>query len=405
MRVRNFRLYFVGQLISTIGLWMQQVAEVWLILKLTDSAVALGMITFTRFGPILLFGLWGGVIADRVDKRRMLVVTQTLLGLLAGTLALISVAGGITVPILYSFSLAAGIVNALDNPTRRAFVREMVAIDDVPNAVSLNSAVMTSARAIGPAISGLLLAGPGATIVFAVNGISYAAVIIALLLMRAEALYRTPAVARARGQLVEGLRYVWGNPAVRLPIVMLAWIGTLAFNLTVLLALFAEQTFHSGPGGFGTLVSMSAVGSLIGALITASRVKVTERYIIMSAFVLGGVTLVASVAPTLDTMAALLIPVGIGGIAFVSGSQAFAQERTEPRMQGRVMSLFAVVFLGSTPIGGLIAGGVANWLGARVAFGMGGVTCLLTGAWALWAVDNRRRTPVAAERGEPAVHA
>lgn len=395
MRVRNFRLFFMGQFISSIGLWMQQVAEVWLILKLTNSAVALGAITFTHFGPILVFGLWGGVIADRVDKRKLLVVTQTLLGVLAGSLAVISVAGGITVPVLYSFSFAAGLVNALDNPTRRAFVREMVSRDDVPNAVSLNSMVMTSARAIGPAISGLLLAGPGATIVFAVNAATYAAVIAALVLMRPEALFRSPAVVKARGQLVEGLRYVWDNRVVRLPIVMLAWIGTLAFNFTVLLALFAEHTFASGPGGFGRLISMSAVGSLVGAVITASRVRVTQRYMIGASIAFGVVTLVASVAPTLGTMAALLIPVGVGAIAFVSAAQALAQEHTVPHMQGRVMALFAVVFLGSTPVGGLVAGGVANWLGPRAAFAMGGVACLLTGAWALIATAARK-SPAAA---------
>jgi MFS family permease len=383
MRVRNFRLFFVGQLISTIGLWMQQVAEVWLIYQLTHSAVALGAVTFTHFGPILFLGLWGGVVADRVDKRRTLMVTQTLLGLLAGALALISAAGGVTVAVLYGFSLAAGLVNALDNPTRRAFVREMVSTEDVPNAVSLNSMLMTSARAIGPAISSLLLAGPGATIVFAANSISYAAVIGALALMRPEALYRVPGVPRARGQLVEGLRYAWANRSVRLPIVMLAWIGTLAFNFTILLALFAEQVFASGAGGYGTLISMSAVGSLFGALLTAARPRITNRYMVGAAGAFGIVTLVAAWSTSLVMLAVMLVPVGVGAIGFVSAVQAIAQTNTVPHMQGRVMALFAVVFLGSTPLGGLIAGGVADWLGTRVAFGMGGVVCLLTAAWAL----------------------
>ncbi|MDX1450802.1 MAG: MFS transporter, partial [Acidimicrobiia bacterium] len=243
LRVRNFRFFFVGQFISAVGLWMQQVAELWLILQLTDSPAALGAITATHFGPILVFGLWGGVIADRVDKRRLLMVTQTLLGLLAGGLAVTSARGTLGVATLFGFSFAVGMVTALDNPTRRSFVREMVPLPDVPNAVSLNSTLMTSARIIGPMISGILLATHGPTVVFAVNGISYGAVVIALWLMRPGELYRTAPVPRGPGQLVEGLRYSWQNTAVRLPIVMMAWIGTLSFNFSLLLTLFADHVF------------------------------------------------------------------------------------------------------------------------------------------------------------------
>ena len=382
LRVRNFRLFFVGQFISAVGLWMQQVAELWLILQLTDSAAALGAITATHFGPILVFGLWGGVIADRVDKRRLLMVTQTLLGLLAGGLAITSAQGTLGVATLFGFSFAVGMVTALDNPTRRSFVREMVPLADVPNAVSLNSTLMTSARTVGPMISGILLATHGPTVVFAVNGISYGAVLIALWLMRPDDLYRTAPVPRGPGQLVEGLRYSWQNTAVRLPIVTMAWIGTLSFNFSLLLTLFADHVFDVGSQGFGVLISMTAIGSLVGALITASRRVVTVRYIATAAIGFGLVTLVAAVAPTYLTMAIVLVPVGLFAIAFLAGAQSVAQESTELHLQGRVMALFAVVFLGSTPVGGLIAGAVAEWFGPRAAFGMGGLTAVLVGVWA-----------------------
>jgi len=382
LRVRNFRLFFIGQFISAVGLWMQQVAELWLVLEMTDSPAALGAITATHFGPILVFGLWGGVIADRVDKRRLLMITQTLLGLLAAGLAVTSAQGTLGVSTLFAFSFAVGMVTALDNPTRRSFVREMVPLADVPNAVSLNSTLMTSARAVGPAISGLLLAAHGATVVFSVNAISYLAVIVALWMMRPGELFRTAPVPRRPGQLVEGLRYSWQNTAIRLPIVMVAWIGTLSFNFSLLLTLFADHVFDAGPRGFGVLISMTAIGSLTGALFTASRARVTERYIAAAALGFGLVTLVAAVAPTYVLMAIVLVPVGLFAIAFLAGAQGLAQESTEIHLQGRVMALFAVVFLGSTPVGGLIAGGVAEWLGPRAAFAMGGITAVIVGIWA-----------------------
>lgn len=382
LRVRNFRLFFVGQFISAVGLWMQQVAELWLILQLTGSPAALGAITATHFGPILVFGLWGGVIADRVDKRRLLMVTQTLLGLLAGGLAITSAQGTLGVATLFGFSFAVGMVTALDNPTRRSFVREMVPLSDVPNAVSLNSTLMTSARTVGPMISGILLATHGPTVVFTVNAISYGAVLIALWLMRPGDLFRTAPVPRGPGQLVEGLKYSWQNTAVRLPIVMVAWIGTLSFNFSLLLTLFADHVFDAGSTGFGVLISMTAIGSLVGALVTASRRKVTERYIALAALGFGVVTLVAAVAPTYLTMAIVLVPVGFFAIAFLAGSQGLAQESTELHLQGRVMALFAVVFLGSTPVGGLVAGAIAEWFGPRAAFGMGGITAIVVGLWA-----------------------
>ena len=390
LRVRNFRLFFVGQLISSIGLWMQQIAELWLILKLTDSAAAVGLITVTHFGPILLFGLWGGVIADRLDKRKIMLFTQPLLGLIAVGLAVFSATGGVTPGLLYGFSAMTGLVLALDNPTRRAFVREMVELDDVPNAVSLVSMLMTSARIVGPALSGILLARSSATAVFAINGVSYLAVLIALLLMRTSELYRVPGVPKGKGQLAEGLRYAWANPGVRLPIVMMAWIGTLSFNFSVLLVLMAEQTFNAGSDGFGTLISLSAIGSLTGALFLATRTQITHRFLIITAFVFGVVTIVSTTAPTLLTMAVLLLPVGAAGVTFIAGTQAATQAAAEPQMQGRVMALFAVVFLGSTPIGGMFAGFQAELMGPRIAFATGGAISILTAVWTWWTIRRRR---------------
>jgi MFS family permease len=396
LRVRNFRLFFFGQLISSVGLWMQQIAELWLILKLTDSAAAVGLITVTHFGPILLLGLWGGVIADRVDKRKIMLATQPLLGLIAGGLAIFSATGGVTPGVLYGFSAMTGLVLALDNPARRAFVREMVELEDVPNAVSLVSMLMTSARIVGPALSGILLARSSATAVFAINGFSYLAVLVALLLMRTAELYRVPPVAKGKGQLAAGLRYAWANPGVRLPIVMMAWIGTLSFNFSVLLVLLAEQTFSAGSDGFGTLISLSAIGSLTGALFLATRVEITHRFLIVTAFVFGVVTVISTTAPTLLTMAVLLLPVGAAGVTFIAGAQAATQAAAEPQMQGRVMALFAVVFLGSTPIGGMFAGFQAELMGPRIAFATGGVISILTAVWTWWSIRRHNLEAVSA---------
>ena len=387
LRVRNFRIFFIGQFVSSVGLWMQQVAELWLVADLTSSATAVGLITVAHFGPVLLFGLWGGVVADRLDKRRLLLVTQALLATIAAGLAIVSATGGVTVGILYGFAAATGLVQAVDNPARRAFIREMVDRANVSNAVSLVSMVFTSSRIVGPAITGVLLVATGPTIVFAVNALSYGGVLTALLLMRVRELHTFPPVPRAPGQLLEGLRYSWANTGVRLPLVMMVWIGTLAFNFTVLLVLFAEQTFDAGPGGYGTLLSLSAIGSLSGALVAAARHRITRRFLVNAAMGFGVVTVIASTAPTLITMALLLIPVGVFGVAFLSGSQGAMQEAAGPHMQGRVMALFAVVFLGGTPIGGMFAGLVSEVWGPRVAFAIGGLVSLATGFWA-WRVGR-----------------
>lgn len=388
LRVRNFRLFFIGQLISSIGLWMQQIAELWLIAELTGSAAAVGFITVTHFGPILVFGLWGGVIADRADKRRIMIVTQPLLGIIAIALAVAAGTGEVTPGLLYGFSFMTGLVLALDNPTRRAFVREMVDRDDVPNAVSLVSMLMTSARIIGPALSGILLATAGATWVFAINGVSYAAVLVALLMMRTDDLFRVPPVPKGKGQLAEGLRYSWATPQVRLPVVMLVWIGTLSFNFSVLLVLIAEQVLDAGPEGFGTLISLSAFGSLTGALFTATRIRITSRFLVFAAIGFGCAEIIASIPSTLAVMAPLLLPVGLFGVSFLAGAQGATQAAAEPQMQGRVMALFAVVFLGSTPIGGMTAGLASEAWGPQLTFALGGVVSVLTGLWA-WRASRR----------------
>lgn len=381
LRVRNFRLMFIGQFISSVGLWMQQIAELWLIAELTGSAAAVGLITVTHFGPVLLFGLWGGVLADRGDKRRILLITQPLLGAIALGLAVLTFTGGVTVTALYVFSFLTGLVVAVDNPTRRAFVRELVEVEDVANAVSLTSMVFTSARIVGPALSGILLATSGAGWVFAINAATYSGVLAALLLMRVADLHRAEPVARGKGQLADGLRYAWRTPAVRLPITMMAWVGTFSFNFSVLLVLMADDVFAAGPSGFGTLISLSAIGSLTGALLTATRTRVEPRHLVLAALGFGITEIVASFASTLPLMAVLLIPVGTFGVSFLAGSQAVTQSAAEPQMQGRVMALFAVVFLGSTPVGGMVAGLAAEAWGPRMAFALGGVIAILTATW------------------------
>jgi MFS family permease len=404
LRERNFRLFFVGQVVSQVGTWVQSVALVWLVLTLTHSGVALGLTTALQFLPILVLGPWAGLAADRFDKRRLLIVAQALAGLQALVMGGLVLAGAVSVPVIYALTLAFGLITALDNPVRRSFVVELVDTADVPNAVGLNSALMTGSRVVGPALAGMLIAGVGVGWCFLVNALSYVAVLVALGRMDPAGFRRAERSARARGQLREGFAYVWRTPALRLPILLVAVISTFAFNYPVLLPLLAERTLHGNASTFTLLYSTMSVGSLTGALMVARRTRVGGRWLARWALLYAATLALLALAPNLPLALVAAVPVGLTGIMVLSGSNSTLQLHARPDMRGRVNALYSVVFLGSTPIGGPVAGWVAEHFGVRAGLGLGAVATALAAAAALASIRRVRgasaapheRTPVAA---------
>jgi MFS family permease len=390
MSVRNYRLYFAGQLISTTGTWMQSIAQAWLVLQITGSGVALGVTVALQFTPVLLVGAWGGLVADRVDKRRLLVGTQAAAGVLALVLGSVTALGVVQLWMIYVLALGLGAVNALDNPARRAFVVEMVGAEHVSNAVSLSSAMFMAARVIGPAIAGLVIAGFGVSWCFFANGVSYSAAVIAFLAMRENEFFSVEPIPRRKGQLREGLRYAWSTPALRLVLVLTAVIGTLAFNFQVVLPLLAKQTFSGGADTLGVLYASMSIGSVIGALVSAHEARATRRFVLGAALAFGAALVGAALAPTFALELLVLVPVGAAGIAFTAMANGVLQTETAPEMRGRVAALFTVAFLGSTPIGGPIIGWVSEQLGPRAGLWVGGIATLVVTVAAVAAIRRHR---------------
>jgi MFS family permease len=380
LHVRNYRIYFTAQLISVSGTWMQSVAQAFLVLHLAPSGRAgldLGLVTALQFLPMLLFGTWGGLLADRVDKRRLLYATQSVAGVLALTLGLLTAVGAVRLWQVFMLATFLGFVNLVDNPARQTFVLELVGRDDLTNAVSLNSVVMNSARVIGPAIGGLLIALVGLAVCFEVNAASYVAVIIGLSLMRRSDLHRTVPVARGRGQLREGLRYVWRTPGLRQPLLLVAVVGTLAYNFQVVLALFARFTFHGGAGVFSALTSLMGGGAVIGGLLIATRNRPNIHRLTAIGCVFGALILAVAAAPDLATALVLIFPMGAASIAFIATANATLQLRADPSMRGRVMALYAIAFLGTTPIGSPLVGWISQVSSPRVALAVGGTATIV----------------------------
>jgi MFS family permease len=401
--VRNYRLYFLGQLISVIGTWMQTVAQSFLVLELTGSGTALGLATAARFLPMFLFGPLGGLAADRLDKQRVLYVTQTLSGLLAGVFAVLVATGSIRMWMVYLLALALGFVNVFDNPARQSFISEMVRPEELSNAVTLNSVSMNMARVFGAALGGLLVATLGLATCFALNGVSFIAVLVSLALMRRADLYPALPLRRQRGQVRAGLRYVQQTPELVIPLVMIAVIGTLAWEFQVTLPLMARYTFHRGAATYGVMASVMGAGAVVGGLVAASRQTPRARALAVAAGGWGLAILAAAVAPTLAWELVALIFVGYGSITFNSMAKTTLQLAAVPAMRGRVMALWAMAWLGSTPIGGPIVGWVAQELSARWSLAVGGLPTVLIAlaAWpALTNIDARARRIVAATVSE-----
>lgn len=398
LKVRNFRLYFLGQSVSAPGTWMQLVAEGWLVLQLTGSGVALGILSSLQFGPLLIGGAWGGVLADRLDKRRLVLVTQTIKACLAGLLGLLVVTGLVEMWMVYGIALAGGIVEVVDNTARRSFVMELAGREHVANAVSLTSALWTISRITGPAAGGLIIAVAGIGPCFLLNSVSYIGVLIALYRIRPSELYTSERVARGPKQVREGIAYVLSEPRLRLPLILMAIVGTLAYNFRVVIPLFATEVFDRGPGVFGLLFSTMSVGSLAGALYTASRHKVHERFTAAAALGMGAMIVLTALAPTLVLVMVGLMAVGATSASFSATTQATLQLRSEPRFRGRVMALYSVVFLGTTPLGSPLVGWMAERLGVQTAFALCGGATALAAAAVLLALARRVPAPPVDER-------
>lgn len=401
--VPNYRRYFAGQIVSLSGNWMQMVAEVWLILSLTGSGVAVGMTTALQFLPILLFGAWGGVLADRFPKRSLLMVTQALMALPA--LALLAVtAGGVVAPwTVFALVFLRGTVNAVDNPTRQAFAIEMVGPDRLVNAVSLNSVLVHSARLVGPTVAGLLIVTAGVEPCFALNAFTFSAMILALWRMEPAELEHPPCVAREAGAVRAGLRYVRRTPELAVPLGLMALVGTLGLNFQVTLPLLARFSFEGGPGAYAALVSAMGAGSVIGALLTGAHGRTDARLIAGAALAFGLLALLAAAMPSLALEIPVLALLGAAAVTFAAAINSSLQLAVEPQMRGRVMALYSVVFLGSTPIGGPLAGWLSEAYDPRAAL----LLAAMAGIAAAWVCQvtlkvQPHRAGAAPQRDRPA---
>jgi MFS family permease len=384
LRIRNYRLYFTAQLISVSGTWMQTVAQSWLVLHITGSGVDLGIVVGLQFLPMLLFGPIGGLVADRFNKRRLLYLTQASGGVLALVLGVLVVTHEVQLWQVYLLAPLLGMVNVFDNPARQTFIMEMVGREDLPNAVSLNTVVMNASRVVGPAIGGVIITLVGLGVCFFINAASYIAVIIGLSMMRAGELRPTGTVRRAKGQIREGFRYVWRTPSLRNTLLAVAVIGVFAYNFTVTLALLAKNTFHGGAGTYSILTACMGAGAVIGGLLAAHRARPTPRLLQVLALVFGGLLGAVALAPTLATAAVLIVFMGAASIGFIATANASLQLGADPAMRGRVMALYAMAFLGTTPIGAPLVGAIAQWTSPRVSLLVGAVATILSAGILMW---------------------
>lgn len=395
---RNYRLYFFGQLISLSGTWVQQVAQNWLVLELTDRSFPVGLNTSLQFLPVLLFGVWGGLIADRFDNRRVLLVTQSMFGLQAIVLCVLVLTGAVELWMVYLLGMVYGLVTAVDMPARQAFVIEMVGPAQVPNAVALNSALFNIGQVVGPALAGVSIATVGLGPTFLINTLSFPAVLTGLALMDPTKLHRQPRATATKGQVREGLLYVWSTPMVRAIVVMVTIIGVLGLNHRVVLPLLARFTFEAGASGYGLMTAVMAAGSVVGALVAASRSRPSRGLLLGAAVGLAVFWAATAAAPTMTVALVVLFPVGFAVIAFLASANATIQLTVAPELRGRVMAVYGTVLLGSGPIGALIAGGLAEGTSPRAPLWLSGAGCA---AAALFGVIALRRLSARRAAGSP----
>jgi MFS family permease len=367
--------------ISNTGSWMQRVAQDWLVLDLThNSGSALGITTGLQFLPLLLFSLWGGMIADRYSKRRILMVTQATAGALAVILGLLALTGTVTVWHVYGLAFALGLVTVVDNPTRQAFAAEMVGRRGMANAIALNSAVFNLARIAGPAVAGLVISVAGTPVAFLVNAASYGAVLVSLKLMRPSELHAVERLPRARGQLREALSYVKDRPRLWMVMALIFFVSTFGMNFQVTNALMSRGVFHTGAGAFGLASAVFAAGALAGALLAARRGRPAMSLLLATALAFGVLEVIDGLMPDFWSFLALLVPTGLALLTFTTAANSATQLGTTADMRGRVMGLYMLVFLGGTPLGSPLAGWIAAAFGPRVSMIAGGLISVLATA-------------------------
>ncbi|GAA1878337.1 MFS transporter [Streptantibioticus ferralitis] len=379
---RNFRRYVIGQLVSNVGMWMHRAAQDWLVLQLTHhSGTAVGVVTALQFVPQTLFGLWGGVIADRYHRQRLLVLAQSLMALQALLLGVLTVNGTVRIWHVYVLAVALGAATAVDSPARNAFIGDMVGRDRVPSAVSVNAAQFNAARFLGPAAAGLAIASVGTGPVFFLNAASYLAVLAALLTLRTSELHPPPPPAPHGVRLADALRHIRCTPGLLLPITLAGVIGTLGLNFQVTICLMATTVFHSGAAAFGSLSSAYAAGSLLGALRSADRARPpTLRQLLGAAAVFGVLEAAVGLMPSPIAFAVLLVATGIAAVLVTTTANAMVQLNSDPGMRGRVLAVYFLVLLGGTPVGAPLVGWVAETLGARYSLVLSGLACLMATA-------------------------
>jgi MFS family permease len=395
LRVRNFRIFSSANLVSLTGTWMQRIGQDWLVLQLSgNSGIALGLITALQFGPTLVLSMYGGVLADRYAKRRMLLITQSLMGVLALLLGILVATGDVALWHVFVLAGGLGAVAAIDAPVRQSFVSEMVGPGLLANAVSLNSTIFNGARLVGPSVAGLLIgAASGDTApAFFVNAASFAFTIGALAGMRTEELRPSTPVARARGQLRAGVAYTWAHPDLVLAMALAFVIGTFGFNYQVTIALMAREVFDLGAEAFGLLSTCFAIGSLSGALLSTRRsVRPRQRFLVISAVVFGLFTVVAGLMPGYVSFAVLLVPTGAAALVFSVANNSFVQLGVDPQMRGRVMALYFMCFMGGTPVGAPLIGWISEHLGPPWGLILGGGVCVVAGLAAAGFLARGRR--------------
>jgi MFS family permease len=398
LSVPNYRRYYGGQSISLIGTWMQMTAQAWLVLSITHSSTALGVVIALQTLPVLLLGPYGGVIADRVDKRKLMIALQSAMGVQALVLGVLTVTGTVKVWEIGVLAALLGLNNAFENPARQSFMLELVGAEHLRNAVTLNSVLVNIARAIGPAVAGILIATVGDGICFLANAASFVAVVASLTTMDIAALSPTVPAPRARGQLREGLRYVRSTPQLAVPLLMMGVAGCLTYEFQVSLPVMASRGLNVGAAGFGFMTAAMGVGAVFGGLFVAARGKTGLRPLVLAAAGFAVTMTVATVAPTLPVELIALAFAGAASISFMSTGNSTLQLNSEPEMRGRVMSLWFVAFQGSTPIGGPLVGWIMAVIGPRAGLGLGAATIAVVAIGGLLAL---RRTPLAF-RGRPA---
>lgn len=390
LALANYRKYAGGQSISLTGTWMQVTAQSWLVLTLTHSALDLGLIVALQTLPVLLLGAYGGVVADRVDKRRLMILLQSLMGVQALALGLLTVTHLVRLWEIALLAVILGLNNTFENPARQSFVLEMVGARDLRNAVSLNSVMVNVARAVGPAVAGLLIASAGIGLCFLLNAASFIAVVASLLAMDRSQLHPSPPAPRSKGQLREGLRYVLSVPELIVPLLMMALVGTLAYEFQVVLPVLASHTFLGGARAYGFMTASMGVGAVAGGLATAARGGTGLRPVTIAAAGFAVVLWLASAAPNLALEYLALALVGWASISFIARGNSTLQLNSAPTMRGRVMALWAIAFQGTTPIGGPLIGWITSAAGARLALATGGLSCALAAALGLWALRRAR---------------